>query len=97
MIIYNKFLWALLIIVCLGIDITVFFICVRILLTWKRISWLEPFDDAGKRLVDAVTNKIGCYLNRNLKKQLNQRGLLLVSLITLELVRMILSHLARLV
>jgi hypothetical protein len=79
----------------IGLDITVFFICVRILLTWKRIAWLEPFDDAGKRLVDAVTNKIGCFWNRNLKKRLTQRSLLLVSLIILEFGRIILSYLAR--
>ncbi len=46
MIIYNRLFLVILNFVCMGINVTAFFLVVRAVMCWKEVSWLKPFDDA---------------------------------------------------
>ena len=41
--------------ICTGITIALFFLQVRLLLTWFKIAWLVPFDNAGRSIVNWLT------------------------------------------
>lgn len=41
--------------ICTGITIALFFLQIRLILTWIEIAWLVPFDNAGRSIVDWLT------------------------------------------
>lgn len=80
--------------ICISLDITMFFLQIRLVLMWKNINWLTPFDNAGKSLVDTIAAKVPQILR--LQKPLSKRGRLIAALVVLALVRIILGAVLRL-
>jgi hypothetical protein len=87
-------LMCLLYFVCVGIDVVMFFLQVRLVLLWRSISWLVPFDNAGKTLVNTVTTKVPQFLKT--RKQLSEKGKLIAALIAFAIARIILGVILRL-
>ena len=83
---------AVLNLICIGIDITVFFVLCRIVLMWRKIHWLERLNDIGKGLVDALAVYTGQLWYKVTRRYLSIKGELLISLITLLFVRAALSQ-----
>jgi len=80
--------------VCVGLDITMFFLQIRLVLLWRNVNWLVPFDNAGKSLVNAVTAKVSRFLKT--QNPLSERGKLIVGLIAFAMARIILGTILRL-
>ena len=89
MIIYNRLLWMILNLVCVGVNIVEFFLIIRIVTSWKRIAFLAGFDDAGRTLVDGYTGNVGSLWRRMTQKQLGIKGKLLIGFLLLETLRII--------
>ena len=89
MIIYNRLLWIILNLVCVGINIVEFFLIIRVVTSWKRMAFLAGFDDAGRNLVDGYTGKVGNLWRRMTQKQLSLKGKLLIGFLLLETLRII--------
>ena len=96
MTIYNRLFLAILNFVCVGINVTAFFLVVRAALLWKEVSWLKPFDDAGKTLVNTYTKMIDRLWSRMAQKHLTPKGKLLIGLALLELTRILVTGFAKL-
>ena len=94
--VYNRLLWIILNLVCVGINILEFFLIVRAILSWKQVSLLMGFDDAGKTLVNTYTGLIDRSWSRIVQKHLTLKGNLLIGLLLLELARIIITGLAKL-
>jgi len=77
--------------VALGVDILLFFLIVRLIQTWKRISWLASFDKAGAQLVEVTTSKIGKFVKSISNKNLTDKGRILFSIVALTLIKVVLS------
>jgi hypothetical protein len=80
---------------CLGIDIAIFFLAVRLLVTRWHAGWLEGFNDAGKGLVDAITTRVGLLWYRMVHRHLSPRGELLISILVLYLAQFIICVASR--
>lgn len=80
--------------VCVGLDIAMFFLQIRLVLLWRNINWLVPFDNAGKSLVNSVTAKVPQFLKT--QNPLSERGKLIVGLIVFAMARIILGTFLRL-
>lgn len=96
MIIYNRLFLVILNFVCIGINVTAFFLVVRAVMCWKEVSWLKSFDDAGKALVDAYTEMINRLWSRMAQRRLALKGKLLIGLLLLELTRILIIGFAKL-
>jgi len=92
MILLNPILTVLYFVV-LGIDIAIFFLQIRLILLWKNISWLIPFDDTGKPLVNAITKRASGLLKT--KRPLSERGKLILILLVFFIARIILAAILR--
>ncbi len=86
-------LMCLLYFICIGLDVVMFFLQIRLILTWRNINWLIPFDNTGKSLVDNVSEKFPQILR--LRKPLSKRGKLITTLIIFAVLRMSLGLLLR--
>ena len=75
--------------VCVGLDIAMFFLQIRLILQLKRISWLVPFDDTGKSLVNTIIAKIPIYLRT--QNPLSEKGKLIIALVVFAIARIILG------
>jgi hypothetical protein len=87
--IYNRLLWIILNLVCIGINVIEFFLIVRAATLWKQVSLLVAFNDAGKALVDGYTGIVGRFWGKTTQKQLSLKGRLLIGFVLLELTRVI--------
>jgi hypothetical protein len=96
MTIYNRLFLAILNFVCVGINVTAFFLVVRAVLLWKEVSWLKPFDDAGKTLVNTYTKMIDRSWSLIAQRHLALKGKLLIGLVLLELTRILVTGFAKL-
>lgn len=96
MIIYNRLFLAILNFICVGINVTAFFLVVRAVLLWKEVSWLKPFDIAGKALVDTYTKMIDRLWSQVVQRRLATKGRLLIGLVILELTRIFVTGFAKL-
>lgn len=96
MVIYSTLLLAILALLAMAIDITAFFMLVRVIMLWKEIAWLKPFDDAGKNLVYRYSEMIDRSWYRAMKRHLATKGKLLVGLVALELARLLVTGTANL-
>ena len=85
----NYLLMCFLYFICVGLDVAMFFLQIRLVLAWKTINWLMPFDNAGKSLVDAISEKVPRILKT--QKPLSEKGKLIVALIAFALMRIILG------
>ena len=88
-------LFALIHLSCIGLDIAIFFVAIRLFLTWRSVSCIEWMNDIGKRLVDGVTTYICQFWYRKSQKQLSEKGKLLFSIAVLLIARVILCEIAR--
>lgn len=86
-------LMCLLYFVCVGLDVAMFFLQIRLILLWRNINWLLPFDNAGKTLVNAVTIKVPQFLKT--RKQLSEKGKLIAALLIFAITRIILGAILR--
>ncbi|MBW7991922.1 MAG: hypothetical protein FVQ84_18145 [Planctomycetes bacterium] len=79
--------------VCIGVDIAMFFLQIRLVVLWRNVNWLVPFDNAGKTLVNAVTTKVSQFFKT--QYPLSERGKLIVALIVFAIARVILRTILR--
>ena len=80
--------------VCVGLDVAMFFLQIRLILLWRVVNWLIPFDDAGKLLVNAVTAKVPQFLKT--QNPLSERGKLIIALVVFVIARIIVGTILRL-
>ena len=95
-IVFNIMLSGFLHLVCIGIDIAVLFLLIRLVLMWRSDSWLERLNDVGRQLVDALAATVGRLWSRAVRKQLSCRGELLVGLTALLFARLLVCEVAQL-
>ena len=79
--------------VCVGLDVAMFFLQIRLILLWRTVNWLVPFDNAGEPLVTAVTAKVPRFLKT--QNPLSERGKLIVVLAVFALARIILGTIVK--
>jgi len=80
--------------VCVGLDVAIFFLQIRLILLWRTVNWLVPFDNAGNSLVNTVTSKVPRFLKT--QNSLSERGKLIVALAVFAIARIILGTILRL-
>ncbi len=80
--------------VCVGLDIAMFFLQVRLVVLWKDVNWLIPFDNAGKSLVNVINAKVPQFLKT--QNPLSERGKLIIALVVFAIARIILGTILRL-
>lgn len=78
-----------------SLDIVIFFLLIRIVLFWRGINWLKQFNEAGRTLVDAITQQTDRFWYRATRKRLSERGKIVVSLAIWSFVRLFLSEVVR--
>ena len=93
---FNIILSGLLHLACIGMDIAIFFLLIRLALMWRSGSWLERLNTTGRQLVDALTTQVGRLWFRAVHKKLSCRCELLVGLTALVFVRLVVGEVARL-
>lgn len=79
--------------VLMGIDIALFFLSVRLILTWQDLQWLVPFDRIGQPLVEKVTTVVESVLSQRNDRRLSKRGALILGIVTLTVMHYILTML----
>ncbi|MCK5225210.1 MAG: hypothetical protein KAQ89_00680 [Planctomycetes bacterium] len=82
-------LMCLLYFICVGLDIAMFFLQIRLVMLWRNVNWLIPFDNAGKSLVNTVTAKVSQFLKT--QNPLSERGKLITALAAFAIARIILG------
>jgi len=83
--IFGNLINALFVFVSIGINIMFFFLVVRLLVNFKIFKFLETFDEAGKKLVDATLSKTSHLFNKLFKKELTKNGQVAISMLILIL------------
>ena len=74
MMLYTNIIKVLLTVACIGMDIIMFFLCIRLLLVYRKTNLLEAFDKAGTDLTDRVIEKTGKLWGHIAMKRLTPRG-----------------------
>lgn len=85
----NYLLGCFLYFICVGLDVAMFFLQIRLIQNYRTVNWLTPFNDAGKSLVDAISAKVPRYFKT--KRPLSEKEKLVVALIVFVLLRIILG------
>ena len=80
--------------VCIGLDVAMFFLQIRLILLWRTVNWLIPFDNAGKAIVNAVTAKVSQFSKT--QTPLSEKGKLIIALAVFAIARIILGTILRL-
>ncbi|MBI9019105.1 MAG: hypothetical protein JEZ07_17785 [Phycisphaerae bacterium] len=73
-----------------AINITEFFLIVHLILLWKDINWLKPFDIAGVALVKKVMNLTKKTFRKLTNKTLSIQGSVIAALATLQIIKIML-------
>jgi hypothetical protein len=94
MIIINPIV-SLLYFVGLALDITMFFLLVRLIQIWRPVNWLIPFDKVGRPLVDGITSIVRNFGSSKFKQRLTEKAIILISISILILVNLLLTGLLR--
>ena len=79
--------------VCIGLDVAIFFIQIRLILLWKNVGWLVPLDNIGTPLVNSLTGAASDVLKT--KRPLSQKGTLILVLLALVIPRIVLAAVLR--
>lgn len=87
-IVFNIIISGFLYLACVGMDIAIFFLLIRLVLMWRSDSWLRQLNDVGRQLVDALAAKVGRLWFRAVRKHLSCRCELLVGLTVLLFARL---------
>ena len=82
---------AVVYLIVMGIDITVFFLVVRLVLLWCDIQWLASYDEIGRGVVDRVTISIDRVFSGWSNRRLSKRGTLIVGITILAITRHVLT------
>ncbi|MBI9017007.1 MAG: hypothetical protein JEZ07_07090 [Phycisphaerae bacterium] len=72
------------------INITEFFLLVHLILLWKDIDWLKPFDIAGVALVKRAMSLAGKSFTKLTNKTLSIRGSIIAALAILQIIKIML-------
>lgn len=94
--VFESLLSVILNLIVTGINVTIFFLVIRAVMLWKNVRFLKGFDDAGTSLVNACTKIVGRLWGRLTHKHLTFKANLLIGLIMLELSKMMVVGLVRL-
>lgn len=84
--------YAFLFFVITAIEVTIFFLCVRLLVTIKPYELLVAFDEAGNKLVNATTELISRILFKIFKKDFPEDVRLAVGIIALPLIALTITR-----
>jgi hypothetical protein len=68
--------------VCMAIDVVLFFLVIRVLVSRWRIWWLAGFDAAGQKLIDQILLRIRGLWYRAFHTHLSDRGQLITTIVT---------------
>ena len=79
--------------VCIGLDVAIFFIQIRLILLWKNVGWLVPLDNIGTTLVNSLIGAASDVLKT--KRPLSQKGTLILVLLALVITRIVLAAVLR--
>ncbi len=89
--------WAVFVwLFCIGLDLAMAVIVVRLLFLWQRTGWSEWLYEVGRNLVDAFTAKVNRFWCSVSHKRLSDQGELLVGLMVLLVTRILLGALVTL-
>ena len=77
--------------IVMGVNLAVFFLTIRLILTWQDVQWLVPFDRIGRTLVEKVTTSIEGVLSRWNHRKLSKRGALILGIAILTVMQYILT------
>jgi hypothetical protein len=80
--------------VCVAIDVTTFFVVVRLILSRWPVHWLGPLDNIGKRLVDSFADAVENFRRKISIATLTPRGRLVWGLIALMVLRVVIASFA---
>lgn len=94
MIILNP-IFTILYFVNMGIDITIFFLIIRLVLNWRHIQWLVPFSKIGGLLVERITKTAGKFWSSRSNRRLSDNGKIMISLGVLALAKLLLAGLLK--
>ena len=89
--IMHSLLWACLHLLCIGFDIAIFFLLVRLALGWKYMVWLDLFDRAGQPLVKYITESVDKASTARTKGPFTERHNTLIALAILLWARFMLA------
>lgn len=88
------FVYILFFLIRTAIDITIFFVIVRMILNKRSIAWLEPFDAAGHGLV-AMASDLGSGVSDRLGlRAVTPNGKLLIAVLTLMAIEVVVMLIA---
>ena len=76
--------------IVMGIDIAVFFLVIRLILAWRDVQWLVPFNRTGGSIVEKVTTTVGGFVSRNSNRTLSEKGVVFISIVILTVMRYVL-------
>ena len=76
---------SLLYIVCLGIDVTIFFLLVHLITTWRHVPWLAHFERIGRPLAEKTVAVTEIFLPKRICQSLSDLGRAAVGLTILSL------------
>lgn len=80
--------------VCIGLDVVMFFLQVRLVLAWREIKWLKPFDLSGRPITDAIVKRLPTILKLN--KPLSEKGILVIAMLIVAITRILLGFISNL-
>jgi hypothetical protein len=81
--------------IVMGLDIAMFFLIIRLILMWRDVQWLAPFDKVGHGVVEKVTATVGDFISQRSSRRVSKKGSLLISITILTAMRCILVILTR--
>lgn len=81
--------------VSLGIDVTLFFLMVRFVLSFRPFRLLIPFDKTGEILVNATTEMVTRFSVKLFNKDLPEKGRIVASMMALTLIDLMLVWISK--
>ena len=75
----------------IAVDIIIFFVVVRLVTMRKHISWLEPFNCAGRPLVKYIDSAVSRRCKSHSQNTFNDKNRMLFAIVILLLVRFVLG------
>ncbi len=87
---------AVIYLVHLGINITLLFLVIELILTWKNFIWLEPLAKVGRPITEAMTNAVAVWVGSKFRsRKITQRGKLSICIVILTLADLFLAAIVR--
>ena len=87
---------AVIYLVHLGINITLLFLVIELILTWKNLTWLVPLAKVGRPITEAMTNAVAARVGGKFRnRKITQRGKLSICIGILTLADLFLAAIVR--